>query len=89
MTIIESNLLMSLFFSQHEGKRLCDVIKGHTNKNVISYMNNKTLSGFKNSDINHTQILWYNLFDKSISYKICSDDENFNILDYISFEDKV
>lgn len=99
MTINEANLLLTLFFTQHEGKRLCDVIQDCQNDSIIyeikKYSHNKNLiitdnhtyyevgyvSGYKDYDY---------FFYCSHGYQNSKNEEvEFDITQYITFEDKI
>ena len=96
MTVNEVNLLMSLFFIQHKGKRICDVIKDCHNKDLIysleKYQHSKTYMIVENltytiisySDTEESFYYWSHTHSNTNGRQIY-----FNILDYISFKDQI
>lgn len=92
MTIIECDLLLSLFFSQHEGKRYCDVIPLTTSIDTIDKIDRLGTTTIISSrkGLFHYIILYC---DTRKSIKLQSSTENevipLNLLDYINMEDQI
>lgn len=92
MTKIEANLLLSLFFVQHQGKRLSDVIPLTTSIDTIDKINRLGITTFISSrkGLFHYIILYC---DTRKSIKLQSSTENevipLNLLDYINMEDQI
>lgn len=95
MTINEANLLLTLFLSQHKGKRICDVIPLTVSRAIITnivYNRNRAELRGKLTSFPHNVLLTH-YSNMHQSYRILNREQNgyvgINLLDYISFEDKV
>lgn len=89
MTTNEANLLLTLFFSQHKGKRICDVLTSINDSvmyGISSFRNtNEILSdkGFVLICYNFTNESHQVSIGKNLKFK------NINLLNYISFKDLI
>lgn len=95
MTFNEANLLLTLFFAQHKGKRLCDVIINCQNRDVIysvkKFKFEKALSIIDNLSFS---LIGYD-YEYGFGYFTTTHSntngrfEYFDITQYISFKDQV
>ena len=91
MTQIEAELLITIFFSQHEGKLVKDVIKDYAHEDIITKIDirkTKNILCIRNSK--NEQIIWYGSHRKSIITELIKKSySDINLYDYINFEDLV
>ena len=95
MTTTQLNLLVYLFFVQHQGKRLCDVISTSSIRatiDKISYNDKRAqiIGSVKDSFV-VLHLLYYNGLEDSYQTPndYYSSSISINLLDYISFEDSI
>lgn len=94
MTVTEVNLIMIMFFNEHQGKRLCDVVTDSNNTEKI-YGIYKTNNTIKITMENDVVLMFYSIEEELFYYydtSVTDCDQikrEVNLLDYISFEDKV